>query len=160
DGGELWPTGSPSRLALIEHLNERFWPLHDPETGTRVSIGVATGADSVYVTKDPSVAESDRMLPLAMRRDLMSGTFAWQGNYLVNPWTDDGSLVCLDHYPRLAAYLASTPSLRERFVAKRNSGSWYRTIDKVHASLTDRPKLLLQDMKTTIHPVLEPGGHY
>ena len=160
DGGELWPTGSPARLALIEYLNDRFGPLHDPATGTKVSIGVATGADKVYVTKDPTVAEPDRMLPLAMRRDLMSGTFEWQGNYLVNPWADDGSLVSLADYPRMAAYLSGHPVLKERFVAKKDPGSWYRTIDKVDAKLTGRPKLLLQDMKAHIHPVLEPGGHY
>ena len=160
DGGELWPTGSPARLALIEHLNDRFSPLDDPATGTKVSIGVATGADKVYVTKDPTVAEPDRMLPLAMRRDLMSGTFRWQGNYLVNPWADDGSLVPLDDYPQMAAYLSGHSVLKDRFVAKRAPGSWHRTIDKVNAKLTNMPKLLLQDMKAHIHPVLEPGGHY
>jgi hypothetical protein len=160
DGGEFWPTGSPGRLALLENLNDRFRPLHDPATGTKVSIGVATGADKVYVTKDPAVAESDRMLPLAMREDLTSGTFDWQGNYLVNPWADDGSLVSLDDYPRMASYLSAHPVLTERFVAKREPGSWYRTIDKVQAKLTGMPKLLLQDMKAYIHPVLEPGGHY
>jgi hypothetical protein len=160
DGAEFWPTGSPARLALIEHLNDRFGLLDDPETGTRVSIGVASGADKVYVTQDPTVAESDRILPLAMRRDLMSGTFEWQGNYLVNPWADDGSLVSLDDYPRMAAYLSKHPVLKERFVAKKAAGSWYRTIDKVDAKLTGIPKLLLQDMKAHIHPVLEPGGHY
>jgi adenine-specific DNA-methyltransferase len=60
----------------------------------------------------------------------------------------------------MAAYLSGHPDLRERFVAKKDPASWHRTIDKVQASLTARPKLLLQDMKTTIHPVLEPGGHY
>lgn len=160
DGGEFWPTGSPARLALIENLNDRFGPLHDPATGTKVSIGVATGADNVYITKDPTVAEPDRMLPLAMRRDLMSGTFQWQGNYLVNPWADDGSLVSLADYPQMAAYLSEHPALKARFVAKRDPGSWHRTIDKVQAKLTDMPKLLLQDMKAHIHPVLEPGGHY
>lgn len=160
DGGEFWPTGSPVRLALIENLNDRFGPLHDPATGTKVSIGVATGADNVYVTKDPTVAEPDRILPLAMRRDLMSGTFKWQGNYLVNPWADDGSLVSLGDYPQMAAYLSEHPALKERFVAKRDPDSWHRTIDKVQAKLTDMPKLLLQDMKAHIHPVLEPGGHY
>ena len=159
-GGELWPTGSPARLALIEQLNDQFGSLHDPSTGTKVSIGVATGADRVYVTKDPTVVEPDRVLPLAMRRDLMSGTFEWQGNYLINPWADDGSLVSLTDYPRLAAYLSSHPELRKRFVAKQDPASWHRTIDKVQASLTGKPKLLLQDMKTTIHPVLETGGHY
>lgn len=160
DSSELWPTGTPTRLALIEHLNDKFHPLHDTATGTKVSIGVATGADQVYVTKDPSVAEPDRMLPLAMRRDLMSGTFNWQGNYLVNPWTEDGTLVKLADYPRMAAYLGKQPALQERFVAKRNPDSWHRTIDKVQPGLTARPKLLLQDMKASIHPVLEPGGHY
>ena len=161
DGESLWPTGSPARLAMIEHLNDNFGPLHDPQgTGTKVSIGVATGADKVYVTKDPTAAESDRILPLAMRRDLMSGTFDWQGNYLINPWTQDGKLVSLDDYPRMAAYLAKHPILRERHVAKKTPASWHRTIDKVDPGLAPRPKLLLQDMKANIHPVLEPGGHY
>jgi hypothetical protein len=159
-GGELWPTGSPARLALIEHLNDRFDPLHDPKTRTKVSIGVATGADKVYVTKDPTVAEPDRLLPLAMRRDLITGRFDWQGNYLINPWAEDGSLVSLADFPRMAAYLSRHPSLRERFVAKKDPASWHRTIDKVQSSLTGRPKLLLQDMKATIHPVLDTGGYY
>lgn len=160
EGGELWPTGSPARLALIENLNDRFGPLHDPATGTKVSIGVATGADHVYVTKDPTVAEPDRILPLAMRKDLMSGRFDWQGSYLVNPWAGDGSLVSLDDYPRMAAYLSEHPQLRQRHVVQRDAAAWHRTIDKVHAELTAKPKLLLQDMKSHIHPVLEPGGHY
>jgi hypothetical protein len=160
EGGELWPTGSPARLALIEYLNDRFSPLENPTTRTKVSIGIATGADKVYVTKDPSVVERDRILPLAMRRDLMSGKFDWQGNYLVNPWDENGKLVSLDDYPCMAAYLSQHPVVRERFVAKREPASWYRTIDKVQPGLTARPKLLLQDMKTHIHPVLEPGGYY
>ena len=159
-GSELWPTGSPARLALIELLTDQFPPLHDPTTATRVSIGVASGADQVYVTKDPTVAETDRMLPLSMRHDLMSGSFEWQGNYLVNPWADDGSLVSLDDYPRMAAYLSQHPALRERHVAKKSPTNWHRTIDKVVPGLTPKPKLLLQDMKAHIHPVLEPGGHY
>lgn len=160
DNDDFWPTGSPARLALLENLNDRFEPLHDSATGTKVSIGVATGADKVYVTRDATVVEADRMLPLAMREDLMSGTFKWQGSYLVNPWADDGSLVPLADYPRLATYLSGHPTLKERHVAKQSPRSWYRTIDKVQAKLTSRPKLLLQDMKAHIHPVLEPGGYY
>jgi len=158
-GEDMWPTGSPARVALIEHLGY-LPPLEDPTTGTRVSIGIATGADKVYVTRDPDLVEPDRLLPLAMRRDLMTGYFSWGGNYLVNPWREDGSLVDLADCPRLAAYLTGHPELRKRHVAKKSPASWYRTIDKVNASIINRPKLLLQDMKTTIHPVLEPGGHY
>lgn len=159
-GPEMWPTGSPARLALIEFLTDNFEPLHDPKTGTKVSIGVASGADRVYVTKDADAVESDRLLPLAMRRDLMQGHFEWQGNYLVNPWDEDGQLVSLSEYPRMAAYLSRHPGLKDRHVAKRAPGSWHRTIDKVTPGLVGKQKLLIQDMKAHIHPVLEPGGHY
>ncbi|OBJ95054.1 Eco57I restriction-modification methylase domain-containing protein [Mycobacterium sp. 1245852.3] len=159
-GDGLWPTGSPARLALIAHLNAKFGPLHDPRTGTRVGIGIATGADKVYVTKDVNAAEADRMVPLSMAQDLATGEFVWHGNYLVNPWAEDGSLVALDGYPRMAAYLSAHPVLRERFVARKAPKSWYRTIDKLSAGLTAKPKLLLQDMKAYIHPVLERGGYY
>lgn len=159
-GDGLWPTGSPARLALIAHLNEKFGPLHDPRTRTRVGIGIATGADKVYVTRDANAVEADRMVPLSMTQDLATGEFVWHGSYLVNPWAADGSLVALGDYPRMAAYLSGHPALRERFVARRAPESWFRTIDKVNALLTAKPKLLLQDMKAYIHPVLEPGGCY
>ncbi|MFJ7217081.1 Eco57I restriction-modification methylase domain-containing protein [Amycolatopsis sp. NPDC098790] len=160
-GDELWPTGTPARLALIEYLNDNFAPIHDPvTTKTRVSIGVATGADKVYITRDADVAEEDRMLRLSMPEDLKSGEFQWQGNYLVNPWNKDGSLVPLGDYPKLAAYLSRHPAVRKRHVALKTPNAWYRTIDKVQFDLIARPKLLLQDMKAYINPVLEPGGCY
>ena len=159
-GDEMWAAGSPPLIALMEHLNEHFHPLHDAQTGTKVSIGVATGADKTYVVKSADV-EEDRLLPLAMVGDLReNGAYEWGGNYLVNPWTEGGALVDLDEYPRLRAYYEAAPKLRERHTAKKNPRSWYRTIDKVTHSLTAKPKLLIQDMRASINPVLEPGGHY
>jgi adenine-specific DNA-methyltransferase len=157
---EPWPTGSAARLALIERLNRDFAPLHDAFTGTKVSIGVATGNDSVYVTPDAVDLERDRLLPLSMAADLKSGTFIWGGNYLVNPWDASGNLVVLTDYPKLSAYLRSHPELKARHVAQKSPANWFRTIDKVDPMLTGRPKLLLQDMRSTIHPVLESGGYY
>ncbi|WP_132291621.1 Eco57I restriction-modification methylase domain-containing protein [Kribbella sp. VKM Ac-2568] len=160
-GEESWPTGSPGRLRLIEHLNDHFHPLHDASTGTKVSIGVATGADKVFVTTETDAVEPDRLLPLSMVRDLASGEFQWSGHYLVDPWAPDGKLVELERYPRLKTYLeTSGAGIKDRHVAKRSPHAWYRTIDKVDHSLTKRPKLLIQDMRASIHPVLEPGGHY
>lgn len=159
-GADMWPTGSPARLRLIEYLNDTFSPLHDAATDTVVSIGVATGADKVFVTTDASVVEPDRLLPLSMVRDLSSGEFQWSGHYLVNPWKTDGTLVDLKDYPRLAKYLLAHDDIRKRFVARKSPDAWYRTIDKVNAARTALPKLLLQDMQMRIWPVLEPGGHY
>jgi len=70
---------------MIEYLADNFPPLEDPATQTRVGIGVATGADGVYITKDDNIAEPDRLLPLSMVSDIASGQVTWSGHYLVNP---------------------------------------------------------------------------
>ncbi|MGW5851401.1 Eco57I restriction-modification methylase domain-containing protein [Streptomyces sp. NPDC055254] len=158
-GDESWPCGTPARLAMLEYLNDRFPTLE--ETATRVSIGVATGADEVFITTDPSTVERDRLLPMAMVKDAKSGHFDWHGTYLVNPWEPSGDLVDLDKYPRLRRFFDEhRERLQKRYIVKQNPERWYKTIDKVDHKLTNRPKLLLPDMKMTIHPVLDKGGYY
>ena len=89
------------------------------------------------------------------------GQLSWSGHYLVDPWDADGQLVDLDALPRLRAYFQRHAALlKQRHVAGKRPAQWYRTIDKVDHSLINRPKLLIPDMKTTIHPVLDDGGHY
>lgn len=160
EGRSLWPSGSPSTMRLMEELSDRFHPIEDRSTNTRISIGVATGADQIYVTKDKNVVEPERMLPLSMAADTNSGTLVWSGHYLVNPWEGD-HIVELEDWPRLAAYFeAHAAALKKRNVVSRSGPRWYRTIDKVTASLTDRPKLLFPDMRMTSRPVYDPGGLY
>lgn len=160
-GKELWPSASPARLAMLEDLSDRFPVLEDRQAGTRVGIGVATGADKVFITEDPDLMESDRLLPLSMVQDTKSGKLHWQGRYLVNPWDRSGNLVDLESFPRLRSYLLKNSQvLRARHVAAKQPERWYRTIDKVDNSLIGRKKLLLPDMNTTIHPVLDDGGLY
>ena len=160
-GEESWPAGNPKQLALIERLTVKFPLLEDKQTRTRVGIGVATGADGVFVTKTPPNVEADRLLPLSMVRDLATGRLEWSGHYLVNPWNEDGSLVRLNEYPRLARYFSENGlQLKKRHIAEKNPLTWYRTIDKVNQALAGRPKLLIPDMRLTIHPVLDEGKAY
>jgi adenine-specific DNA-methyltransferase len=160
DGADSWPTGSPNRLALIEDLNDRFPLLEDQRTGTRVGIGVATGADNVFITTGANV-EPNRLLPLSMVRDTVSGALSWSGHYLVDPWDADGRLVDLESHPRLRAYFERhAAALTRRHIVGKRPTHWYRTIDKVDHTLTGRSKLLFPDMKLTIHPVLDEVGLY
>ncbi|MBQ0986296.1 Eco57I restriction-modification methylase domain-containing protein [Streptomyces sp. F63] len=160
-GEDSWPAASPARLAMLEDLTERFALLEDARTGTRVGIGIATGADKVFITRDTDAVEPDRLLPMAMVRDTTSGHVNWGGTYLVNPWSADGDLVDLDAYPRLAAYFGKHGDvLRKRYVAVKQPDRWYKTFDKVDSRLTRRAKLLFPDMKLAIHPVLDEGGLY
>lgn len=161
-GTTSWPSGSPERLSLLADLERRLPTLEAEDPTTKVGIGVASGADKVFVVKDAGVVETDRMLPMAMAKDTVSGHLNWSGSYLVNPWSSDGKgLVDLADYPRLAAYYeAHAVSLLKRHVANRRPAQWYRTIDRVDHTLTPRPKLLFPDIKASIHPVLDPGGIY
>lgn len=160
-GSDPWPCVSPERLALLKRLEAEFDPLEDEATGMRVRIGVATGADKVFLTKDPNLVEPGRLLPIVMGPDTVSGRIEWSGNYLVNPWESDGSLVDLECYPRLRNYLEGhRDALSARHTARKAPQRWYRTIDKVAHELTGREKLLIPDIKGEAHPVLDPGGYY
>lgn len=159
---DIWPSASPERLAVIEQLEDRFQPIESERTGTTIGIGLATGADNLFITHDPDLVEEDRLLPLAVTDHVRKTVFAWTPTYLINPWNEDGSLINLDDYPRTQAYFEPhRKRLSARHTARKSSETaWYRTIDKVNATLTGKPKLLFQDMKATIQPVYESGGHY
>lgn len=158
EGRAGWPSGTPDQLAVIADLEAANPPLEDPDTGTRVGIGVATGADKVFITDNAELVEEERLLPLALPRDIASGQVVWSSNYLINPWDRDG-LIALDDWPRLAEYLGQ----HEEVLAKRHTakgGRWHKTIDRVIEGLANRPKLYLPDFKEVIFPVLDAGRTY
>lgn len=159
-GSDLWPCVDPAKLALLRELEARFFPLESIETGTKVGIGVATGADAVFLTTDPNRVERSRLLPLALAGDTVTGELRWSGNYLINPWTDTG-LVDLGQFPHPAAYLRRhEPTLRQRHVGRKNPEAWFRTIDRVNTALTGTPKLYIPDIKDRLNPVLDRGETY
>ncbi len=160
EGTEYWPSGSLASLEVLAELEERFGPLEDSSTGTRVGIGVASGCDDVFVVTGALGIEDSRLLPLLTASDIATGKPVWSGRYLVNPWAD-GRLVGLADFPGLSTYLESHGErVRSRYVARKRPSAWYRTVDRVDPSLQARPKLLLPDMKAATHPVLDTGEFY
>lgn len=160
DGAEPWPCRSPEQLTLLKRLEAEFPLLESIQTRTKVGIGVATGADRIFITNDSDLVEPSRLLPLALGPDTLTGELKWSGHYLINPWQDDG-LVDLDEYPRLRAYFETCGhGLKKRHIAQKNHVSWYRTIDRVHLPLTTKPKLYIPDIKNVLHPVLDQGQTY
>ena len=155
-GRGLWPTGSPERLALLDELSDL--PTIE-QAGVKVGIGLASGADDVYVV-DSAPVESERLLPMATRRSITPQGLRWAGEHLVNPWGPDGSLVTLASYPQLNRYLRGSSAVSGRHVAKKNPQSWHRTIDKVIPGLAQSPKLLIPDMRAQLQPYLDEQGLY
>jgi hypothetical protein len=160
DGAEPWMLDAPDKLSLIRRL-EADYPTIE-EAGCKVGIGVATGADQVFIGHfDELDVEPDRKLPLVMTRDILEGSVKWRGFGVINPFGDDGKLVSLKEYPKLAAYLEQHgAAIKARHVSKKNPQGWYRTIDRIYPELTSVPKLLIPDIKGEAHIVYEPGKLY
>ena len=159
-GSDPWPCSSPGRLALLRRLEDQFEPLESETTETKVGIGVATGLDKVYITKNEILVESSRLLPLAMAQDTITGQFLWSGHFLVNPWEQSG-LINLKAYPRLQAYFdVHQEEIRKRNTAQRNPEGRFRTIDRVNVDLSQKKKLYIPDIKNVFDPVLDEGKTY
>ena len=159
-GSAPWILDSSDKTLLIRRLEESYPALE--EVGCKVGIGVATGADKVFIGKfDELDVEVDRKLPLAMAKDLASGHVVWRGFGVINPFNDEGGLVDLDKYPKLRRHLDNhREQILGRHVAKKNPGSWYRTIDRITPSLSHRPKLLIPDIRGDAQVAFEEGHLY
>ena len=160
--GEPWILESSAQMALLRRLERDFVPLE--AAGCKVGIGVATGADKAFIGLLHELdVEEDRKLPLAMTRDIQTGRVVWQGYGVINPFVDGpgSGLVDLKDYPRLKSYLeARKDQIAARHVAQKAPANWYRTIDRITASLAAKPKLLIPDIKGDAQIVYEDGKLY
>ncbi len=160
-GAEPWPCSSPEALKLLKHLEATCFPLECKITGTRIGIGVATGADKVFISPVKPDIEPDRILPLALASDLKNGHVRWSGHYLANPWNEEG-LVDLDEYPLLRKHLNPHHQvLASRHTTKKDrAGNWHKTIDRVNLALVKKHKLYIADIKDRLLPALDTGKTY
>jgi hypothetical protein len=160
NGAEPWLLETSDQMALIRRLEQCF-PLLE-EVGCKVGIGVATGADKVFIGNfDALDVEPDRKLRLVMTKDIASGEAEWQGQGVINPFAESGGLVNLKDYPRLRRYLEFHRGvIASRHCAQKSPINWYRTIDRITPVLAATPKLLIPDIKGEAHIVFEGGNLY
>lgn len=132
------------------------------EQGFKIGIGVATGADAIFISdKLPDEVENKLIIPAISGRDLRGDQLDWQKKYLLNPYNDDGTLIDLDKYPRAKQYLEGyREKLSARHIAKRTPSRWYRTIDRVMPVLQTEPKILLPDMSGNTFVFVDEGKYY
>ncbi len=132
------------------------------EQGFHIGIGVATGASDVFVSDQlPNEVEPELLIPAIGAKDLRGNQFQWTGQYLLNPYDEQGRLVQLSLYPKLSAYLhRHEERLRGRHVAQKNTNNWYRTIDCIYPGLTHKPKILIPDMSGNERIFIDQGEYY
>ena len=160
NGAAPWLLESSDQIDLIRRLEQQFPTLE--ETSCKVGIGVATGADKIFIGDYETLdVEPDRKLPLVTVQDISSGEVKWHGKGVINPFLEGSGLVNLHDYPRLNRYLSiHREIIAGRHCAKKNPANWYRTIDRITLALASKPKLLIPDIKGEAHIVFEEGKLY
>ena len=127
-----------------------------------IGIGVATGADKIYIIGESQreEIEQNRLIPIVTTKDITSDRIIWRKKYLVNPYEND--VLCdLNDYPKLKKYFESNKEvLLKRHTAKNNKDKWYKTIDKIKPELTKKPKLLLPDIAGIKKLIIDDGNYY
>ena len=153
-----WPSGPPERLRLIADLEARLPSLG--EVGISIGVGIATGADKVYVVSEPGGVEPELLKPAIGPADLRDGVVKWTGRQIVSPWKGS-DLIDLAEYPGARAYFEKhAAALKARYVGKRNPKAWWRTIDRPPSDDYKGPKLIVADINDKIEPVLDSDGYW
>lgn len=132
------------------------------EQGFNIGIGVATGADKVYLRKDVELLdiEESRVIPIIKSGSLKGDCISWDNTYVLNPF-ESGKLCDLNKYPNFRKYLlANKDILINRHIAKKNPTNWFKTIDKINPELINKPKLLLPDLAGCKYLFIDEGNFY
>lgn len=132
------------------------------EQGFEIGIGVATGADKVFIIREEEKekVEKSRLLPLVTTKDLLSNRINWKKQFVINPY-ENGELCKLDNYPNLKNYFDQhREKLQQRHTAKANPTKWFKTIDKIKPDLLKKPKLLLPDIAGIKKLLIDKGEYY
>jgi len=132
------------------------------EQGFEIGIGVATGADKIYIKKESELngIERNRIIPIIKSNCLKGENINWDNSYVINPF-QNGELCNLNNYPHLESYFESKKEiLLKRHIAKKSPNSWYKTIDKIKPDLQKKFKLLLPDLSGFKFLFIDEGNYY
>lgn len=128
----------------------------------KIGIGVATGRDSIFISKDlKGQVEDDLLIPLLTAKDVKGSKISWNGNYLINPFDRYGRLIELINFPKAMEYFTQHKNeLSKRHISKKDPSKWYRTIDKVHFNVISKPKVILPDISGNRIIHVDKGDFY
>lgn len=164
EDGAPWIATRRERFDHLHSLAARLPTLEESAPATVAGIGVATGADDIYIRRGKDPAIEDRcQLPLIMAGDISPSQISWSGHYLIDPFDSESEtgLRDLAANPGLARYFeAHRAALQARHVAKKRPYAWYRTIDRVTHSLATKPKLVIPDIQAGGVVGYDAGSYY
>lgn len=132
------------------------------EQNFKIGIGVATGRDSIFISKNfKGSIEDDLLLPILTSKGVKTSNIEWKGNYIINPFNSSGGLIDLKEFPLANKYfLDNKEELSKRHIAKKDQTKYYKTIDKIRKELVIQPKIILPDISGNRFIHVDKGKYY
>lgn len=163
-GGEQpWFLADPALLSLAHVIQDQHPALR--EFSTRISAGIATGRDRIFVLRDGAGQELEPELrrPAVRGKDLSAFQIDASDLEIILPYlpTSDGrpELVDLNDFPRTKAYLdAYRAELETRHCVRTWQKAWYDIHDPWTLDITGMTKVLVPDVARTNRFVLDEGS--
>lgn len=164
EGDAPWISTDCRERETAERIARTFPTITKSAVGTEIGIGVASGADDIYINAQRTAdIEQSCLLPLVSSEDICNGCISWDDRYLLNPYddNDDTRMRDLDRYPLTAAYFdRHAQKLKARYCARKHPNDWYRTLDRVKYALLRKPKILIPDIQLGGNVALDEHGSY
>lgn len=131
------------------------------QQGFVVGIGVATGADRLFISANlKNVVESELLLPIVNAKDLTGNEFHWRGQYILNTYDSRGQTIDLNNYPKAQKYLNKFKHILENRHIVKKGRVWFSFIDKIKPQLLTQPKILLPDISNNNVLFVDTGKFY
>lgn len=163
-GDSPWISTDCREREAADRIAKTFPTITKSAEGTEIGIGVASGADDIYINAHRNTnIEPNCLLPLVASEDIHNGCITWDERYLLNPYddNDDMQMRDLSRYPLAAAYFdAHASKLKARYCARKHPHDWYRTLDRVKYALLRSPKILIPDIQLGGNVALDDKGSY
>lgn len=162
-GMEPWIATNNKELRVWRDVASKFPVIEESAPETKIGIGVATGADKIYMLADDVEVEKACKLPIVAAEDIKPGCINWDGRYMLNPYdsTDSRKMRDFSKFPKARDYVMKhEPVLRERHCAKAHPQEWLRTIDRINYSVLKSPKVLMPDIQLGGVAALDAEGRF
>jgi hypothetical protein len=148
-----------NRWNRVKKSNHRR--LGDAEFGISVRVGLATGADEIFISPPAKAQiEQELLVPLFLSRSLKEDCLIQKTDFLLNTWDPDNpkKLITLSDWPRASEYLTGNrKQLESRYIAKKNPDQWYRLIDHFNPKLVEKEKLVFPSLRRNLNVYFDKG---
>lgn len=152
--------GQPALHSLAQRMSNGSLPL--AAFVSRVSAGIATGRDEIFVRPPSELdVEPELLRPAVRGRDLAPHRIASSNLALLLPYQFSPrgpELIDLDEYPRARAHLAQYErELRERHCVRVWGKAWWDLHDPIGCDLSRVEKILVPDVAASNRFALDDG---